>query len=107
MSPSKPLRMTTTATSTPIKRISYRDASRIQHAGIAEADVRDHHIELGAILRIADALEAMAADRAALVHRCASLEQEIKDADAIIRHQSSQLTGLRGAIARNKLAVST
>lgn len=94
--------MTTPATS---PQITFREASRNPQYGLPVSEINNQHLSLGALLRIADAMESMAADRAAIIQEIDTLRTSLDDANAIIKRLSMEVAGLKGAIARHRIPV--
>lgn len=78
---------------------TYKDISRQQWSP-SEGGGTMEAITLGAVLRIADACELMAKDRADMERRLTSLREENARLRAVIDNRDRVIAGLRGHITR-------
>ncbi len=84
--------------------ISYREASR-KNYGSSPDKIKNCDIELGTLMRIADALELLTQNRMKIMRENKALTAKLESANSNITHLKFEINGLRGALTARKKSI--
>lgn len=83
---------------------SFREESKLDYGRVTDANLNNDELQLGAILRIADATESMAQNYVRLQNERDRYERWYKDSKASGERMARRIAALRGVITKMKKA---